>query len=87
MEQHDFSKRVPSSHVRFKGRVGGLASKGKGCSKGGRTFWGRRELVYRRGNMRDKDGLKFRWLGLAYQLGRQVRSDDPVGTAVPKHLI
>ena len=37
--------------------------------------------------MSEKDGLKFRWLGLAYQLGRQVRSDDLVGTAAPRHLI
>lgn len=48
---------------------------------------GRRECVYRRRNMREKEGLKFRWLGLEYQLGRQVRRDDPVGAAAPKRLI
>ena len=44
MEQDHFSKGVPSSHVRFKGQAGGLASKGKGVQQGWTSILGEKRM-------------------------------------------
>lgn len=44
MEQDHFSKGVPSSHVRFKGQAGGLASKGKGVQQGWTSIPGEKRM-------------------------------------------
>lgn len=39
------------------------------------------------GTWHEEDGMKFIWLGLEYQVGRQARGDTPLGKTAPEHLI
>lgn len=44
MEQDHFSKGMPSSYVRFKGRAGGLASKGERVQQGWMSILGEKRM-------------------------------------------